>query len=153
MVAKSIKWRTQFSAYKADDYGLTCPEPSRTLQAEKNMFNPNFIIRQYWRDGDINVFNQRKGIFADISGLGSMSSFADVQSRLNAVSDAFMTLPALEREKFGNDPIVWLDFANNPANIKWMQDFGFLPRDADRSLEEVKDVKSAGSQVDPGVVA
>lgn len=136
-IVKPRKWRTQFTDHNPLDYSLACKDPSKAKQAEKNLYNPNFIIRQYWRDGDKTVFSRRRGIYADISDLGSMSSFADVQSRMDMVNEAFLTIPAIEREKFGNNPMRWLDFANNPANLKWMQDYGFLPK-ADGDVSDSK---------------
>lgn len=121
-----MKWRTPYTAYDSKNFGLSCKLPSKAKQADKDMFNPNTVMKMFRRTGDLNVFNQRKGYYADISHLSSMSSYMDVQAALEPIVNAFYSLPSDEREKFGHDPIKFLDFTKNPANIKWLVKYGFI---------------------------
>jgi hypothetical protein len=125
-MSKSVLWRTQFTPYDSRKYSLVCDDPSLAVQADKDLFNPNRVMKQYFRDGDISIFERRRGIYADISDLGSISSYSDVVKALEPVNNLFMTLPALEREEFMNDPIKFLDFAQNPDNKQWLIDRGFI---------------------------
>lgn len=120
------KWRTQFTKHDAFKYATVFTLPSKTKQADRDRFNPNNVMRQFQRTGDLNLFKRRQGYYADITHLSSMSSYADVQAAMEPILDAFYSLPALEREKFGNNPMNFLDFAKDPANLKWLVDNGFL---------------------------
>ena len=111
------------------------------------MFNPNNVMKLYRRTQDKSVFMKRKGIFADISGMSQMNSFADVMAQMDSINDLFMTLPALEREQFGNNPMRFLDYANDPANLKWLADRGFIEF---RDSPETKSVVPPEQKTDSG---
>lgn len=141
-MTKSLnKWRTQFTPYDSSNYAYRSDKPSRTVQSEKDLFNPNSVMKQYRRDRDKSVFERRKGIYADISGLSGMSSFSDVVSRMDSINELFMTLPALERERLGNDPMKFLDYVNNPANLEWLAKHGFV--ELSKKPDEIVETKSA----------
>lgn len=122
----SIAWKTPYSKHDANRYGLSCKLPSKAKQADRDTFNPNTIMMLFRRSGDLSLFKRRQGFYADISHLSSMSSYADVQAAMQPIADAFYSLPSFEREKFGHDPMKFLDFAKNPANMKWLIEQGFV---------------------------
>lgn len=123
---RQLKFRTILSEHNASDYGLKCELPSKAKQSDRDMFNPNTVMKMFRRTGDISVFQKRKGYYADICHLSSMSSYADVQAAIEPIIEAFYTLPSLEREKFGHDPMKFLDFTKNPANLTWLAEQGFI---------------------------
>lgn len=123
---KGVKYRTILSDHFPERYGLACKLPSLAKQADRDMFNPNTVMKVFRRTGDLSLFQRRQGFYADISHLSTMSSYMDVQAAMQPIVQAFYSLPAVEREKFGHDPMNFLDFAKNPANLKWLADQGFL---------------------------
>lgn len=125
---KNLTFRTILSDHNPIDYGLACKLPSRTKQADRDMFNPNNVMKLFRRTGDLAVFKKRQGYYADICHLDSFSSYADVQASMDPILDAFYSLDALEREKFGHDPMNFLDFAKNPANLEWLIKNGFIDK-------------------------
>lgn len=122
----AIAWRTPYSKHDANRYGLSCKLPSKAKQADRDMFNPNTVMKLFRRTGDLSLFKRRQGFYADISHLSSISSYADVQAAMQPIADAFYSLPSVERDKFGHDPMRFLDFAKNPANMKWLIEHGFV---------------------------
>lgn len=46
---------------------------------------------------------------------------------LNKGTEAFMSLPASVRREFDNDPVQFVDFASNPANLDVMREWGLAP--------------------------
>jgi len=135
-----MKFRTILSAHDAKKYGLACKLPSLAKQSDRDMFNPNTVMKLFRRNGDVAVFKKRQGYYADICHLDSMSSYADVQASMEPIVNAFYSLDSTERAKFGHDPMNFLDFAKNPANLEWLIKQGFKkPDELNSSQTKVSD--------------
>lgn len=96
---------------------------SLTKQSFKKESDVNFIIAQYVKNGVVPNGNPRSASFLDAT------SVADYQTALNIVltaQDAFDSLPANIRKKFGNDPANYVDFIDNPANADEARSLGLL---------------------------
>jgi len=84
-----------------------------TQQQFKDECDINKIMEKYQRTGQITHLARNQGIYADLTSLG------DYQQSLQKVIDAenaFDTLPAKVRERFGNDPAGLLTFLADPQN-------------------------------------
>lgn len=46
---------------------------------------------------------------------------------LKSAEQAFMMLPAVVRREFDNDPVKFVDYGSNPANLEQMREWGLAP--------------------------
>lgn len=95
----------------SDASGLSCPEPTLTQQHCKDECDINYIVERFGVTGELPVDpHARKPTYGDFTGV------YDYQSALNAVmaaDEAFMALPAKLRERFDNDPALFVDFCSS----------------------------------------
>lgn len=100
-------------------------------------YGESLTVQEHALDADINELMRRfkvtgqmpQGIM--VPEYGDFTGIGDYRSALHAVMDAqenFMRLPAEVRARFQNDPQLFLDFAENPANIDSMREMGLAPR-------------------------
>jgi hypothetical protein len=72
----------------------------------------NVIIARCLRGGAPN-FSRAVPIFADVSEIGDFRSCIE---RIRSADEAFMSLPASVRTRFGNDSVALIEFLQNPVN-------------------------------------
>lgn len=103
------------------------------------------------KDTDINVIVARFGITGQLPAAGSLplvtnGDFAealDLRGALDlmrSADDAFMALPADVRTRFGNDPVEYVNFCSDPANVDEMVRLG-LAVERDQESEKVMKVE------------
>lgn len=117
---EKIEIRTAYDSVPC--YGLSCPEPTLTVQSEKDNCDINLIIKRSEKSGILPV----RSDYANAM-FGDFTEIPDYQTALNAVNAAnetFMSLPAEIREQFSNDPAKFVDFAMDEANIDKLRDLG-----------------------------
>lgn len=97
--------------------------------------DPSMTRQEFADDADINVLmarfeatglaptNLNKGEprYLDVSDVPDMRSALET---LNIATDAFMSLPATVRRKFDNDPVQFVEFAQDPKNIDDLRSWG-----------------------------
>lgn len=113
---------------------LVCPEVTRTQQQFKEECDINNILRLFGVTGNLPITTVQPMT-------GDFTSVGDYQDAMNAVVAAdenFMRLPALVREKFGQDPKQFVDFCVDPANIEAVRDLGLAPRPVAPTLTELE---------------
>lgn len=93
---------------------LVCGE-GRTKQAFKDEADINNIVARYRATGMLPHVAARRGVFADVSKLGDFRTQLDT---LTVFKQAFETLPAVLRSRFGNDPATLVEFLQDPANLE-----------------------------------
>ena len=108
--------------------GSSNEEPSRTLQQFKDEADVNYLIQRYMKTGMFyNPLTQtaRKRIpdFGDYSSIGT---FAEQQQHLISVYEEFSLMPAKVRERFSNNPALFVEFAGDPKNIKECMKMGIF---------------------------
>lgn len=95
-------------------------DPSRTIQSGKD-------------EADINVIMQRFGVTGMVSSsirvptYGDYDTVSDFQTAMNVLRQAeesFLELPSNVRDRFGNSPQAFLEFASNPENIDVLRKWG-----------------------------
>jgi len=129
------KFNTKYNYNR--DAGITFTEESLTQQQFKNECDINNILR-----------NVEKGILPDLiktnPQYGDFTKVTDYQEALNTVlfaKEQFLALPSQVRERFGNDPSLFLEFATEPANMESMVELGLATQtNPDPILSEIKEM-------------
>jgi len=97
-------------------------EESMTVEDVHASTKIDNIIKKYDRTGIITLVNEAKAMYGDFT-----STVNEYQQALNLTINAqnsFQQLPSLIREKFRNDPGVFLEFATDPKNLPQMREMG-----------------------------
>lgn len=110
--------------------GLDCSsDPSRTKQSFAEESDINFIMARYLETGQLDplVVQQREAAFGDFSdGL----DFMGAMNRVVEGQAAFGTLSSKVRDRFGNDPVLLLEFLGDPANRAEAESLGLVQKPA-----------------------
>lgn len=121
---------------------------SRTKQSFSKDADINVIMGKYRKTGvlvdplSVNVY--RKPNFADFSDV------TDLPTTLNRIREAersFMVLPAVVREKFGNDVSQLLDYVSDEKNVEDSVKLGLLPETTPAFVAIMK-AREAASEVE-----
>lgn len=104
------------------DRPTVCEEKSLTRQSEMQGADINAIMQRYEKTGVLPM-DVREAVFTDVSEIGS---FRDALEIMRAAERGFMELSPAMREKFGNDPVAFLDFASRPENRPELEKLGVL---------------------------
>lgn len=112
---------------------LNCPEQphGRTKQSHKDECDINTIMARYIKTGLIDFVNQHQPQYGDVTGIEYQSAM-DIIATGNTM---FEELPAEWRKRFGNDPAVFLDFVQNPANRAEAIELGIINPDRPTAKE------------------
>jgi len=100
--------------------GLTCLDPSRAIQSQKEEADINTIVRNFGVTGKL-----PQGV--RVPSYGDFSGVEDYQEALAAIRDAdasFMAMPASVRDRFGNNPARFVEFCSDSANLEEMRKLG-----------------------------
>lgn len=103
--------------------GLRDFGPSRTIQAHAQETDINFILEQFGVTGTL-PYARFPPSYGDFSGVSDYQTAMEV---LLEAQSAFMALPSAIRAQFDNDPASFVDFAENPANLSKLQEWGLAP--------------------------
>lgn len=118
---------------------------SRTKQAFAKEVNINSIMRKAAKTGVLPVVLGQP-MYGDFSNVGD---FLAVQLRMQAVEDAFMSLPASIRAKFRNSPADYVDFMVNPANKDEAIKLGLMKLSPEAE-KAAADAKAAAAKAEAG---
>lgn len=102
--------------------GLSCPEPTLTLQSAKDDCDLNLIVDRMIKTGE-------QLPAASIQDYGDFTGAEDYHTLMNKLidaQDAFSTLDAPIRERFNNDPGQLFQFLNNENNRQEAINLGLL---------------------------
>ena len=98
--------------------------PSMTRQEFADECDINTIMSRYEQAGAISHVNRAMPVYMDVTAV------PDLRGALDAMREAtlaFQSLPAVVRREFDNDPQKFVDFAQDPANLEKMRDWGLAP--------------------------
>lgn len=104
----------------SDETGLVCDDPSLTRQDSKDEADINVIVRDF---GVTGVLPQ--GV--RVPSYGDFDTVSDYQSALEAIRSAdasFYAMPANVRERFSNNPQLFVEFCSDPSNLEEMRTLG-----------------------------
>lgn len=97
------------------------------------------ILSKYASTGMITHANTKLPSYDDVADVVTYQEALNITIK---AQEAFMTLPSKIRSQFENDPGLFLDFANDPANGKKLVEMGLaqtvrLPDEADSSTGSI----------------
>jgi phage internal scaffolding protein len=116
---------TRDNEYRDPHTGEITTMPSMTKQEFQHECDINNVIKSF----------TATGMFKHVSAAASSGAYQDLpdaydfQEALHQVQqarEAFMTLPAKLRSRFGNDPTEFLAFTHDPANKDELRTLGLL---------------------------
>lgn len=99
---------------------LECNGKSLTQQSAKTECDINFIVGRFKQTGVLQHARETLGQYGDFTGM-------DFQEAMHVVikgQQAFEALPAKLRNRFNNDPALFLDFCADPENSEEMVKLG-----------------------------
>jgi len=108
----------------AEDYGTVITGPSLTRQEFADECDINILMSQYEKTGVINHYNQNEPQYLDVTNVPDLATAIQI---VDEAKTAFMTLPAHTRREFDNDPVKFVEFAENPQNIEKMREWKLAP--------------------------
>jgi len=109
------------------------PLTSKTDQSFRNEVNVNSIMAKYTKTGQITHLRQSRGQFMDISAVPDLMTAFDI---VRSAEKSFMELPAVIRERLGNNPANMQDFILDSRNSDLLIEYGILvPRETAGSTE------------------
>lgn len=108
------------------DTGCFNDEPSLTQQSFKDESDINFIVKRFGVGAPISV-PARMPTYGDFSGC---SDYREALDAIIAADEAFMALPPRVRERFDNDPALFVDFCSDPSNRSEAMELGLIPPSA-----------------------
>lgn len=95
--------------------------PSKTRQEFSDECDVNKIMAHYDKTGVFPFKEAGPPVYYDFVG---MPDLQDALGQLYQAEEAFMTLPAIVRKEFDNDPVRFVEYAQNPDNITRMREWG-----------------------------
>lgn len=105
------------------DVSLMFPRDSRwTKQSFKEEADINTIMARYQSTGEIPVLNEVAPQYLDASGF----DFQVMQDQVIEARELFMQLPSALRNRFANDPALFLDYVADDSNYPEMRKLGLL---------------------------
>lgn len=117
-----IKFKTPYNDTRKR-VTLDCSnDPPLVEQAHKDRTDLNWLVRKYDPDLIAASFNNNRGFYAEFSA----EDFQNAQNILINGQAAFDELPASLRNQFENNPVLLLDFLDDPANAQAARDLGLL---------------------------
>lgn len=105
---------------------LDCSDlPSLTRQEFAEECDINMLMAQYEKTGFLpaNV-NRTEPRYLDVSDVPDLPRALEI---LKDTTEAFMSLPATVRREFDNDPVKFIEFAENPENLEKMREWKLAP--------------------------
>lgn len=101
--------------------GEATTPPSMTKQEFVRECDINNIVKSFSQTGMYNHVNARQGSYQD---LPDHFDFQDAIGVIQQSEAAFMSLPSKVRDRFGQDPVRFLEFMSNPDNLEEMRTLG-----------------------------
>lgn len=99
--------------------------PSLTRQEFAAECDINNLMAQYDQTGVINHYNRVSPQYLDLTECPV--DLQDALDHLQRATTAFMTLPAVVRREFDNDPRKFVEFAQDPENLPQMRTWELAP--------------------------
>jgi hypothetical protein len=136
MANGKVRALDDFAVSNGEDHSFRTVGPSLTRQEFAEECDINTIMKRYEGHGGLNGLGPDPNVvprYVDFSEMPQdLMGFMQLQ---HDAEFAFMQLPAVVRREFDNDPILFCDFAADPANVDQMRSWGLA-----KPAEPVKDV-------------
>lgn len=128
------KLSSMFAAH--DPVDLVFCEPSRTRQEFADECDINVLMQKFEATGVVSHVNERQPMYLDLSeGVPDLREALDT---VRAATESFMSLPARARAEFDNDPVKFVEFAQDPANSEQMVKWGLAAYPEPEKVQKVE---------------
>lgn len=107
----------------SDIHGLSCPEPTRTIQSQEEDANINNIVRNFGVTGKLPE-SVRVPSYGDFDGI---SDYREAIEVVREAERSFMAMPSELRDRLGNNPQRFLEFVTDPNNLAECRKYGLAP--------------------------
>lgn len=121
MAKRDPKWTGFYVEHDPEDDNSDTVGPSRTRQEFAEECDINTIMARYETHGVISHVNQREPMYIDLDNIPDLQAALDI---LETATASFMTLPAKVRKEFDNDPHQFIAFAEDPASLPKLREWG-----------------------------
>ncbi len=102
----------------ADPVGETRAKQSMARETDINV-----IMAGYKQNGLLTHVNRHQGEYGEFTVI----DFHEAMNTIVSAERMFETLPSEIRTRFNNDPGLFLDYVDDPANAAGMREMGLLP--------------------------
>lgn len=102
--------------------------PSLTRQEFADECDINVLMLRYEATGVISHVNRAQPVYMDLTQVPDLRGALDV---MREATLAFNSLPAKVRREFDYDPQKFVDYAQDPANLGKMREWGLAPPPAE----------------------
>lgn len=107
-----------------DPVDLDCSHDGLTRQEFAAECDINSILASYEKNRVFTHINPAAPQYLDVSAVPNLQEALHI---VEAANEAFMTLHAKVRAQFENDPVAFVDFASDPANLDQLREWGLAP--------------------------
>lgn len=114
---------------------LKCGPGTRTKQQFKDECNINNIMKKFERTGELPNMIKAEPQYGDFS---TPMEFQEAMNTVNHATEQFENLSAKVRERFGNDPAKFLEFATNGENAEEMAKMGLIKEEAVKRVNDAR---------------
>lgn len=99
-------------------------DPGQVQQHMRDETDINNIMAKYARTGELRHVTSMAGEYGDFS---SVPDYKTAMEHIMAADALFMELPAKVRDRFGNDPAKFIEFATDENNLEELRKLGLAP--------------------------
>lgn len=125
-------------------------EPSMTDQSQAAETDVNYIMDKFMKTGQITHLTSKQAMYRDLTNIPSLG---EALTTITKANEAFATLPAKLREKFGNSPELFVSYLQDPKNDKEAIELGLkeaiLPDVQTQMLSELQKINKNSSNQPP----
>lgn len=123
--ADGVPYELHVEMDQEDRYATPAGDDGMTRQEFADECNINVLLAKYETTGTLSHFNNGVPQYLDLGD--GVPDLARSLELVAAAGEAFMRLPAVTRREFDNDPVKFVEFAENPANLGKMREWGLAP--------------------------
>lgn len=125
---------------------ITCEDESRTKQSFADDSDVNNIMRKYMATGQVSHLNNSEPNY----GFAPSIDFKEAMDTVKTAQEGFYNLPAEIREKFGSDPVRFLEALESPDSDDLLRSLDLLPEEGARPQEARRDSEAASPPLAEG---
>lgn len=121
---------------------LDASHDGKTRQEFADECDINVLLATYETSGVLNHYNAAQPAYLDVTDVPDLQTSLEIVEKARI---AFMTLPARARAEFDNDPVKFMQFAQDEANRPRMEEWGLLkPKDPEPAPVRVEVTNQPG---------
>lgn len=99
-------------------------DPGQVQQNLAEATDINYIMKRYQKTGELRHVTSMAAEYGDFS---TAPDYKTAMEQIIAADNLFMELPAAVRDRFGNDPAQFIEFATDAKNVDELRKLGLAP--------------------------